>query len=132
MSTSVVAAISNRSLTSPAPTNSPIACSNLPNAVGEAYWIRHPHSPFGLALTSGTTGSLEVYSTSVSWKFIGGSSPSASVEGAPRSLQMLAQSSVMAAGFVLSYPRACGVCVSRVDAHGVTKKASGTCERPAV
>src|SRR5215211_223914 len=59
----------------------------LPKRVGEAYWIRHPHSPFGLAVTSGTTGSLEVYSTCVSWEFIGGSLPTASVEGARRPLQ---------------------------------------------
>jgi hypothetical protein len=40
--------------------------------------------------------------------------------------------SVMAAGFVLSYPRARDVRVSRVAAHGVTKKASGLSERLAV
>ena len=40
--------------------------------------------------------------------------------------------SEMAAGFVLSYPRARGVSVSRVDVRGVTKKASGPYERPAV
>jgi hypothetical protein len=37
----------------------------------------------------------------------------------------------MAAGFVLSYPRARSVRVSRVDVHGVTKKVSGLCESPA-
>jgi hypothetical protein len=34
-----------------------------------------------------------------------------------------------AAGLVVSYPRACRVRVSRVDEHGVTRKASGLCER---
>src|SRR5215203_6032297 len=75
----------------------------LAKCVGEAYWIRHTHSPFGLALTSGTTGSLEVYSTCVSWEFIGDSSPAATVEGARRSLciPLHSESKFTAAGFVL-------------------------------
>ena len=51
--------------------------------------------------------------------------------GCPAATLDFMHNSVMAAGFVLSYPRARGVRLSRVAAHGVTKKASGLCELPA-
>ncbi len=68
--------------------------------------------------------------SSLSWEFIDGLSPTATVEGARRS-PCNAESCTTAAGFVLRYPCARGVRVSRGDAHGVTKKASGPCELPA-
>ena len=62
--------------------------------------------------------------------FIVSSSPTATVEGAWRSPHGgLHVPFPTAAGFFLSHPQDFGVYVSRVDAHGVTKKASGMCER---
>jgi hypothetical protein len=51
--------------------------------------------------------------------------------GCPAAITLLCKRSGVAAGLVLSYLRAHSVRVSRGDAHGVTKKASGPCELPA-
>ena len=74
--------------------------------------------------------SLEAHSTrlvGIHWRFIA----HCYRRGCSAATTDCMRNSVMAAGFVLSYPRARSVPVSRVDVHGVTKKVSGPYERPA-